>query len=71
LRKLYDTTSNKGGFSESDLMVLTNTLDLDISEYIGPDVELVAAPVDNTATSATQLACLQLPTPDALTRSGA
>jgi hypothetical protein len=37
---------------------------------LGPDVELVASPVDNAAASATHLSCLQLPNLDALTRSG-
>jgi hypothetical protein len=42
-----------GGFSESDLAVLTKTLNQDISGYGGPDVELVVSPVDNEAVSAT------------------
>jgi hypothetical protein len=58
-----------GGFSESDLMVLTNTLNQDLSaDCDGPDVELVVSPVNNAVAPATQLTCLQLPTPDALTR---
>jgi hypothetical protein len=66
-----------GDFSESDIAVLTNTLNQltntltqDFSAYDGPDVELVVSPVDNAAVSATQLTCLQLPTLDAFTRSG-
>jgi hypothetical protein len=57
-----------GGFSESDLAVLTKTLNEDLSYYDGPDVELVVSPVDIAAASATHLTWLQLPTPDALTR---
>jgi hypothetical protein len=49
--------------------VLTNTLNQALSECAGgPDVELVVSPVDNAAASPTYLICLQLPTPDALTR---
>jgi hypothetical protein len=59
-----------GGVSESDLVVLTNTLNQDLSDYVGPDVKLVISPVNNAVAPATQLTCLQLPTPDALTRSG-
>jgi hypothetical protein len=70
LRNSYDAISNKmGGFSESVLAVLTNTLNQDLSDYVGPDVELAASPVDNAEASATQLTCLQLQIPDALTRS--
>jgi hypothetical protein len=73
LRSSYDTISTVGGFSESDLVVLSNTLNQDLSDYVGPDVKLVVSPVNNApnaVTSASQLTCLQLPTPDALTRSG-
>jgi hypothetical protein len=59
-----------GGFSESDLVVLSNTLNQDLSDYDGPDVELVVSPVNNAPNDvapATQLTCLQLPTPDAFT----
>jgi hypothetical protein len=59
-----------GGFSESDHVVLTNTLNHDLSDYAGPDVELVVSPVNNAVAPATQLTCPQLPTPDALTRLG-
>jgi hypothetical protein len=59
-----------GGFSESDLVVLSNTINQDLSDYTGPDVELVVSPVNNDGAHATQLTCLQLATPDALTRSG-
>jgi hypothetical protein len=60
-----------GGFLESDLVVLSKTvLNQDIFDYVGPDVELVVSPVNNVAMPATQLTCLQLPTPEALTRSG-
>jgi hypothetical protein len=59
-----------GGFSESDLVVLTNTMNQNLSDYAGPDVELVVSPVNNAVAPATQLTCLQLPTPDALTCLG-
>jgi hypothetical protein len=59
-----------GGFSELDLVVLTNTLNQDISDYVAADVELVVSPVKNAVALATQLTCLQLWIPDALTRSG-
>jgi hypothetical protein len=59
-----------GGFSESDLVVLTSTLNQDLSNYVGPDVELVVSPVNNAVAPATRLTCLQVPTPDALTRLG-
>jgi hypothetical protein len=65
-----DTISNMGGFSESDLVVLSSTLNQDFSDYVGPDVVLVVSSVDNVVAPATQLTCLQLPTLDALTRSG-
>jgi hypothetical protein len=48
--------------------MFTNTLNQDLSEYAGPDVELVIAPVSNVVAPATEMTCLQLPTPDALTR---
>jgi hypothetical protein len=59
-----------GGFSESDLVVLTSTLNQDLSDYVGPDVELVVSPVSNAGAPATQLTCVQLPTLYALTRLG-
>jgi hypothetical protein len=59
-----------GGFAASDLVVLSNTLNQDLSDYYGPDVELVVSHANNAGAPATQLICLQLPTPDALTRSG-
>jgi hypothetical protein len=43
LRGSYDTISSTGGFSESDLVVLTNTLNQDLSCYDGPDVELAVS----------------------------
>jgi hypothetical protein len=70
LRGSYDTISTMGGLLESDLVVFTNTLNQDPFDYVGPDVELVVSPVNNAVASATQLTCIQLPTPDALTRSG-
>jgi hypothetical protein len=58
-----------GGFSKSDLVLLTNTIDQDISEYVGPNVELVVSPANNAVAPAIELTCLQLLTPDALTWS--
>jgi hypothetical protein len=58
-----------GEFSESDLVVFS-TLNQDLYDYAGPDVELVVSPVKNAVAPATQLTCLQLPTPDAFTRLG-
>jgi hypothetical protein len=60
----YETISNMGGFPESDLAVLTNTLNQNMS-----DIESVVSPVENAAASATQLTYLPITTPDALTRS--
>jgi hypothetical protein len=70
LRSSYYTISNTGGFLESDIVVLTITLNQDLSYYVGPDVDVVLYSVNNVAAPATQLTCLQLPTHDALTRSG-
>jgi hypothetical protein len=70
LRIPYDTIFTIPGFSESDLVVFTNTLNQDLSDYDGYDVELVVSPVNNAVALATQLTCLQFLTPDALTRSG-
>jgi hypothetical protein len=70
LRSSYGTISTMDGFSESDLVVLTNKLNQELSDYVGPDVELVVFPVNNAVTPATQLTCLHLPTPDALIRLG-
>jgi hypothetical protein len=70
LRSSHDTISNMGRFSESDLVVLTHTLNKDLSDYDGPGIELVVSPLSNAVAPATQLTCLQLPTPDAFTRSG-
>jgi hypothetical protein len=66
LRSSYDM----GGFSESDLVVLTNTPNQDLSDYDGPDVDLVIYQVNTAVALVTQLTCLQLPNPDALTSSG-
>jgi hypothetical protein len=54
----YDSISTIGGFSESDLVVLSNTLNQDLSDYVGSDVELAVSPVDNVVAPATQLTCL-------------
>jgi hypothetical protein len=70
LRNSYDSISTMGGFLESDLAVLTNTLNQNLSDYAGPDVELVVSPLNNAVAPVTRLTCLQLPTPDALTRLG-
>jgi hypothetical protein len=59
-----------GGFSESYFVVLTNTLNQNLSDYAGPDVELVVSPIHNAVPPATQSTCLQLPTTLALTRLG-
>jgi hypothetical protein len=61
-----------GGFSELHIVILTtSTLNQDLSDYVGPDVELVVSPVNNAVAPATQLTSLQLiPTPNALTSSG-
>jgi hypothetical protein len=48
----------------------TNTLNQDLVDYVGPDVELAVCPVNNAVVPATQLTYLQLSTPDALTRLG-
>jgi hypothetical protein len=68
LRNSYDAISNMVGFSESDLVVLTNTLNKDLPDYDGPDVLLVVSPVNNAMAPANHLTCQQLPTPDALAR---
>ena len=49
-------------------MILINIMNL--SDYAGPDVELVVSTVNNAVAPATQVISLQLPTPDALTRLG-
>jgi hypothetical protein len=53
-------------YNETCEMVLTNTINQNLSDYAGPDV----SPVNNAVAPATQMTCLQLPTPDALTRLG-
>jgi hypothetical protein len=63
-------SSNMSGLLELNLVVLTNTLNQDLSDFDSPDVELVVSPVDNAAASATHSTCLHLTTPDALDRSG-
>jgi hypothetical protein len=70
LRNSYDSISNMGGFLESDLVVLTNSLNQDLFDYIGPNIDLVLSCVDNAAASATKLTSLLRPTPDFFTRSG-
>jgi hypothetical protein len=60
-----------GGFSVSDIVVSTNTLNqTELSDSVGPDVKFVVSQVDTAAAPATQLACLQFPTPNARTRLG-
>jgi hypothetical protein len=56
--------------SRNRLVVLSNILNQDISDYAWRDVEMVVSPVNNVVAPATQLTCLQLPTLDVLTRSG-
>jgi hypothetical protein len=70
LRSSYDAISIMGGFLESDLVVLSNPINQDLSDCARPDVEIVVSPVNNAVMPATQLTCQQLPTPDALTRLG-
>jgi hypothetical protein len=53
LRNSVDTISNMGKYSESDLAVLTCTLNQHLSDFTCPNVELVVSPVDNAAASAT------------------
>jgi hypothetical protein len=53
LRSSYDTISTMGGFLESDLVVLTNTLNEGLPDNDGPDVELVVSPVNNAVAHAT------------------
>jgi hypothetical protein len=70
-RNSYDATSSMSVF----FVIRSRGVDLYTKPrlfrlYDGHGVELVVFPVDNTAASAPQLTCLQLPTPDALTRSG-
>jgi hypothetical protein len=65
--KAYISTA----FSCKKLLKLVFHFDIpSLSDYAGPDVDLVVSPVNNAVTPATQLTCLQLPTPDALTRLG-
>jgi hypothetical protein len=47
-------------------VVLTYTLNKDLSNCNGPDVELVVSPVNNAVAPATQLISLKLPTPNIL-----
>jgi hypothetical protein len=70
LRNSHDSISIMGGFSESDLVLLTNTLNHNLSDYARSDVELVVSPVNNAVAPATQLTSQQLPTPNALTCLG-
>jgi hypothetical protein len=49
LQNSYDTISNMGGFSELDHAVMTKTPNQDLSDYAGPNVELVVSPVDTSA----------------------
>jgi hypothetical protein len=59
-----------GGFSESDVVMLTDTLNQSLFDYVWPVVELAVSPVSYVAAPGNQLTCLQLPTPDAVTHSG-
>jgi hypothetical protein len=63
------TISRAGGFSDVHLTVLATTLDQDLSDDVGRDVELVpSAIVASPVALAPRLTCLRVPTPDALTR---
>jgi hypothetical protein len=66
----YDAISNISGFSVSDLAMLTSTLNQDLSDYGGPEVELMVSPVVNAEAPATQKTWFKLPTHDTLTHSG-
>jgi hypothetical protein len=68
LRSSFDTISTMGGFSESDLVVLSNTLKIKTFLIMLGPMSNWWYPVNNVVVPATQLTCLQLPTPDA--RSG-
>jgi hypothetical protein len=70
LHSTYETISTMGGNSELDLVVLTNTLNQHLSDHARPDAELVVYLANNVGAPATQLTCLQISTPDALTRLG-
>jgi hypothetical protein len=52
LRSSYNTISTVGGFSESGLVVLTNTLNQNLSDYVGANVELVVSPATNAVAPA-------------------
>jgi hypothetical protein len=56
------------GFSDVDLTVLATTLDQDLSEFVGHDVELFPSRAASPAAVAPRMTCLQVWTPDALTR---
>jgi hypothetical protein len=58
LHHSYDTISTMGRFSESDLVVLTDTLYQDLSDYDGLDVELVVSPDNKAVAPATHLSSL-------------
>jgi hypothetical protein len=50
----HDAISNTGGFLESDVVVLTNTLqNQELSDYVGPDVKVVVSPVSSAVAPAT------------------
>jgi hypothetical protein len=68
LRASYATISRIGGFSDVDLTVLATTLDQDLSEYVGSDVEFVPSSSAFPVAPAPRMTCLQVPIPDALTR---
>jgi hypothetical protein len=54
LRSSYDTISTVNGLLESDLVVFTNTLNQDLSDYyVRRDVELLVSPVNNAVAPAT------------------
>jgi hypothetical protein len=68
LRASYPTISHTGGFSDAHLVFLATTLDQDLLDYVGHDVEFVSSSAASPAATTPRMACLQIPTPDALTR---
>jgi hypothetical protein len=54
LRSSHDTISTMGESLESDLVVLTEILNLDRYDYVGPDVELAVYAVNNAVAPATK-----------------
>ena len=57
-----------GWVFDADLAVLATTFDQDLPDYGGHDVVFVPSPATSPAALAPRMTCLQVPTPDALTR---